>query len=83
MERAKKNGAFNIVITGNLNSPLTKQADITFLSVSDETRSEVIASRVAQTTILDAIYVMLSLKNLDTVVSNERKIWDAVLEKSI
>jgi hypothetical protein len=26
---------------------------------------------------------MLSLKNLDTVVSNERKIWDAVLEKSI
>lgn len=83
MEHAKKNGAFTIVITGNINSPITKHADITYLSVSNETRSEVIASRVAQTTILDAIYVLLSIKNLDVAVANERKIWDSVLEKSI
>lgn len=83
MEHAKRNGAFTIVITGNINSPLTKHADITYLSVSNENRSEVIASRVAQTTILDAIYVLLSIKNLDIAVANERKIWDSVLEKSI
>jgi DNA-binding MurR/RpiR family transcriptional regulator len=83
LEQAKKNGATTIVITGNAHSPLTRFADVTFLSVSKETRSEVIASRVAQISIIDALYVILSLRNLETAVQNERKIWDAVLAKSI
>ena len=83
LEQAKKNGASTIIITGNAHSPLTRHADITFLSPSKETRSEVIASRVAQISIIDALYVILSLRNLETSVRNERKIWDAVLAKSI
>ncbi len=83
LEQAKKNGAFNIVITGNAQSPITRHADLTFLSPSKENRSEVIASRVAQISIIDALYVILSLRNLETSVKNERKIWDAVLAKSI
>lgn len=83
LEQAKKNGASTIVITGNAQSPLTRFADLTFISPSKETRSEVIASRVAQISIIDALYVILSLRNLETSVRNERKIWDAVLAKSI
>jgi RpiR family carbohydrate utilization transcriptional regulator len=83
MEQAKKNGASTIVITGNAQSPITRHADLTFLSPSKENRSEVIASRVAQISIIDALYVILSLRNLETSVRNERKIWDAVLAKSI
>jgi len=83
LEQAKKNGASTIVITGNAQSPLTRFADLTFISPSKETRSEVIASRVAQISIIDALYVILALRNLETSVRNERKIWDAVLAKSI
>ena len=83
LEQAKKNGASTIVITGNAQSPLTRHADLIFISPSKETRSEVIASRVAQISIIDALYVILSLRNLETSVRNERKIWDAVLAKSI
>ncbi len=83
LEQAKKNGASTIVITGNAQSPITRFADLTFISPSKETRSEVIASRVAQISIIDALYVILSLRNLETSVRNERKIWDAVLAKSI
>lgn len=83
LEQAKKNGASTIVITGNAQSPITHHADLTFISPSKVNRSEVIASRVAQISIIDAIYVILSLRNLETSVRNERKIWEAVLVKSI
>jgi len=83
MELAKKRGAKTIVITGNAQSPLTAQADITFVSVSRELRNETIASRIAQHTIIDALYVNLALRKLDVAVRNERMIWESVLPKTI
>lgn len=83
LEQAKKNGASTIVITGNAQSPITQFADILFLSVSGEVRNETIASRIAQLTIIDSLYVILSLRNLEVSVQNERKIWQAVLSKTI
>ncbi len=83
MEMAKQNGAQTIVITGNAQSPITKPADLVFLSVSRETRNETIASRIAQLSIIDSLYVIMSLRNLDIATQNERKIWKAVLSKTI
>ncbi len=83
LELAKKNGASTIVITGNAQSPLTQFADVTFLSVSLETHSETIASRIAQISIIDALYVILAMHNLEVAVRNERKIWQAILTKAI
>jgi DNA-binding MurR/RpiR family transcriptional regulator len=83
MEMAKKNGATTIVITGNAQSPITKFADMVFLSVSREPRNETIASRIAQLSIIDSLYVIMSLRNLEISTQNERKIWQAVLSKTI
>ncbi len=83
MQLAKQNGASTICITGNVRSPITDYADITLLSVSHETRPEAIASRIAQSTIIDAIYVILSMRNIPVTIINEQRIWDAVISKTI
>ena len=83
LEEAKRNGAKTLVITGNDQSPLTKHADAVLLAVSHETRAEVIASRIAQVTIVDALYVIVSLHLLQTAVQNEDKIWKAIIHKTL
>ena len=82
MTEAKRNGASTICITGNAQSPITKHADVTLLSVSRETRAETIASRVAQLTIVDALYVAASWRNIELAIRNERRIWDTILQKT-
>lgn len=83
LEEATRNGARAIVITGNADSPLTKLADVTLLAVSQEIRTEAMASRVAQMTIVDALYVIVSLHMLQTTTQNENKIWKAILQKTL
>lgn len=64
-EVAKKNGASVIVVTSQIQSPLAKVADVVFISISEETafRSEALASRIAQLSILDAIFTILMFRN--------------------
>ena len=81
LKQAKANRASTICITGNAQSPITKYADVTLLSVAREARIEAIASRLAQMSIADALYVIVALNNIDAVVQNERLIWDALLPK--
>lgn len=83
LKEAKRREARTICITGNAKSPLTKYADITLLSVSSERPFEAIASRIAQASIVDAIYVSLSLINIEKTLRNEELIWDSVIPKSI
>jgi DNA-binding MurR/RpiR family transcriptional regulator len=83
LEQARNNNVSTICITGNAHSPITAFADVVLLSVSNETRAETIASRIAQLTLIDALYVALSLCNLDTAVQNEQHIWQAVVRKTI
>lgn len=83
LEEARRNGAKAIVISGNADSPLTKLADVTLLAVSQETRAEAIASRIAQMTIVDALYVIVSLHMLPTTTQNEDKIWKAIIQKTL
>jgi len=82
LAEAKRNGANTICITGNAQSPLTQHADVTLLSVSRETRAETIASRIAQITIVDALYVIASMRDVGLATQNEKRIWDAVIQKT-
>ncbi len=82
LQEAARNGAKVIVITGNAESPITKYADVTLLSVSRETRPEAIAARIAQSTLVDALYVIISMRILSTATQNEKKIWKAVIHKT-
>jgi len=81
LKQAKSNGVATICITGNAQSPITKYADVTLLSVAREARIEAIASRIAQMSIADALYVIVALNNIDTAIHNEKLIWDALLPK--
>jgi DNA-binding MurR/RpiR family transcriptional regulator len=83
VEEAKRNGADTIVITGNAESPITQYADVTLLAVSRETRAEAIASRIAQMTLVDALYVIISMRMLPITTQNEAKIWKAVIQKTL
>jgi DNA-binding MurR/RpiR family transcriptional regulator len=83
VEEAKRNGAGTIVITGNAESPITQYADVTLLAVSRETRAEAIASRIAQMTLVDALYVIISMRMLPITTQNEAKIWKAVIQKTL
>ncbi len=83
LQKAKQNGARTICITGNAQSPITQHADITLLSVARETRAESLASRIAQSTIIDALYVIISLQNMETAIRNEKLIWDAWIPKTL
>ncbi len=82
LEEAKRQEARTLCITSNAQSPLTKLADIVLLSVSQETRTDAIASRVAQTTIIDALNVVLSLKHLDRTIKIEKRINEAIIPKT-
>ncbi len=83
LKLAKEVGAWTICITGNAQSPITKYADVTLLSVARELRTEAIASRLAQLSIADALYVILALNHIDTATRNEKLIWDSLLPKMI
>ena len=83
LEEAKRNGAKTLVITGNEESPLTKHADVTLLAVAQETRAEAVASRIAQMSLVDTLYIIVSSYLLDQTAVNEDKIWRAILQKSL
>lgn len=83
LERAKEQGCSTIAITGNGQSPFTKNADVTLLSVANELRPEALASRIAQFTIVDALYVALSINDPERALENERRAYDAVIPKTI
>ena len=81
LKEARKNGAATICITGNPNSAITDYADVTLISVAREARSEAIASRLAQMSIVDALYVIIALNEIEKSTQNEKRIWDALLPK--
>ncbi len=83
LKQAKENGAATICITGNAQSSITDYADVTLLSVDREARIEAIASRLAQVSIADALYVIMALNTIDTATQNEKRIWDALLPKML
>lgn len=64
VETLKKQQVFTIGITGFAGSPLNQEVDISLNTLAEETdfRSEALTSRIAQLSILDALYVNIMMK---------------------
>lgn len=83
LETAKNAGATTICITNNALSPITEVSDIKLLTASRETkfRNEALTSRIAQTTIINALYMVLAFQNVKRTISNMKKIEKAIVIK--
>jgi len=82
---AKKAGARTIAITSNPRAPITKHAEVVLLTSSRETafRSEAMASRLAQMSIVDTLYTLIHMRNRKKAVSAEEKIGEVMGQKQI
>ena len=84
LQTAKEAGAVTIGVTNFAKSPLSQGVDIPLFTLSEETdyRAEALSSRIAQLTLIDAIYVNLmirrkeegqrALRNMRKAISNKR-----------
>ncbi|WP_457330942.1 MurR/RpiR family transcriptional regulator [Salibacterium sp. K-3] len=83
LETAQEKGATTISITSVQKSPLSKQADISLHTASQETdyRSEALSSRLAQLSIFDALYVCVSMQRKDDMQSSLQNIREAISKK--
>ncbi len=85
LEVIKKNGATSIGITNFARSPLSKSVDIPLFTVSQETeyRPEASASRLAQLSILDALFVNVSVILNDKMKAPLQKMRNAISLKRV
>lgn len=85
LEVAKNKGARTIAITNYAKSPLTKQADISLYTVAEETeyRSEALASRIAELSLLDTLYVNYCVKRKQQTQEALSLIRDAISRKRL
>ncbi len=82
MKEAKRNGAATILITGNSKSKLADSADLLLVSVSHEIRSEPVAARIAQMTLVDSIFILYSFLHMEETLLVEKRIANSVVAKS-
>lgn len=80
-EAAKKAGAKIIIVTSHANSPLAKLGDVVFISISEEIefRSEALASRIAQLSIIDSLYVIMMFRNRENAQETISKVREVIL----
>lgn len=85
LDTLTENGVYTIGITGFAKSPLNHGVNLALNTVSEETdfRSEALASRIAQLTILDALYVSLMMKLGDQATKALDTIRRAIQKKRI
>jgi DNA-binding MurR/RpiR family transcriptional regulator len=83
LQLARRNGARTIAITNYLNSPITETADVVLCSTSRNSPllGENAAARIAQLTILDAIFVLVAQRNYKGAEANLVRTKAAVREK--
>lgn len=77
---ARARGAQTIAITGRHPSPLTRQADVVLLTLSSETRyrEEALASRIAQLSLIDTLYVSMALRRPELALTSLRETSEAL-----
>ncbi len=82
---ARAAGAKTMVITSNPRSPVALQSDVVLLTSSSETafRSEALASRLAQMSIIDTLYTLIRIKSRARAVAAEKKIEAVIGQKQI
>ena len=83
LQVAQKNGAKAVAITNNSMSPLAKICDVVLSTSSKETkyRSEALASRIAQSSIIDVLFICLGMRNRQRTLVCARKIEDVIVAK--
>ncbi|MCC5895420.1 MAG: MurR/RpiR family transcriptional regulator [Alkalibacterium sp.] len=81
----KENNVSTIGITGYTQSPLSQSVDIPLYTLSEETdyRSEALASRIAQLSILDALFVNLMVSLDEQGVKSLQKVRKAIQNKRL
>lgn len=80
---AKATGASAIAITNAALSPLAKLCDLVLVTASRETRfrMEALASRIAQTTIINALFMACALADVERTLRLREAIEEAVVSK--
>ncbi|WP_445486779.1 MurR/RpiR family transcriptional regulator [Niallia sp. 03133] len=80
LKTAKTNGAKTISITGYPKSPIAQNADVALFTSSEETeyRSEALSSRIAQLSLIDALYVNMMILNKEVANKSLDKIRTAI-----
>lgn len=83
LKAARQAGATTICLTNYPKSPVTKVSDICLFSSSRESyyRSEAMASRIAQLSIIDTLFVGVSLLRRDELLDNLQKIREVIALK--
>jgi DNA-binding MurR/RpiR family transcriptional regulator len=82
LNTANERGAKTIGITSFPKSPLSQNANVCLYTSSEETeyRSEALASRIAQLSLIDALFVNLMILNKDKAKTALEKIRDAITD---
>ena len=82
---ARRAGARIIAITQGARSPLAREANLVLTTSSRETRyrSEALASRIAQVSIVDTLFVLVALRRPERALASVRRIEDAIVIKQI
>ncbi|PLS02164.1 MurR/RpiR family transcriptional regulator [Neobacillus cucumis] len=85
LKTAKKNGARTIGITGYPKSPICQISDVALYTSSEETeyRSEALSSRIAQLSLIDALYVNIMVLNNEKAKRSLGKVREAISETRI
>lgn len=85
LEIVKESGVKTIAITNFAKSKLSENVDIPLFTLSEETdyRSEALASRIAQLTVIDAIYVNVLMARKDAGKQSLGKVRNAISSKRI
>ncbi len=80
---AKKRGAITIGITHYAKTPMDKVLDIKLSVSSEETfyRTESTSARIAQLSIIDALYIGVALRRLDETIENLKLTREAIVPK--
>jgi RpiR family carbohydrate utilization transcriptional regulator len=85
LKTAKKNGAKTIGITSYPKSPICQYSDVALFTSSEETeyRSEALSSRIAQLSIIDALYVNIMILNKEKAKHSLGKVREAISDTRI
>jgi RpiR family transcriptional regulator, carbohydrate utilization regulator len=82
LNSAKEVGAKTIGITGFPKSPIGQNVDVAIFTSSEETdyRSEALASRIGQLSLIDALFVNLMIANKEKAEQSLKKIRNVISE---
>ncbi|WP_199520822.1 MurR/RpiR family transcriptional regulator [Jiangella anatolica] len=80
LEVAAESGATTIAITNHPRAAIARPAHITLTTAARETtfRSGAMASRIAQLTLVDVLFVLVAQQRVDTALDAMRRTYDAV-----